>query len=85
MEAISSDPSAKAVLHNRAKNPNTTEINRAIVNALAGPRPSVKRRIRAHAAYAAAKHATLTLTTNGALSPRDRAEILAAALRALDI
>lgn len=80
-EALGSDPSVRLVLKERAQELGADEINAAIVATLAGPRPSVKRRVRAHAAYAVAKHSTLAL---GEVGPRERAEILAAALRALD-
>jgi AcrR family transcriptional regulator len=83
-DALGSDPSARLVLRDRAQERGTDEINAAIIAALAGQRPSVRRRVRAHAAYAVAKHATLSLAENGTLDPRVRAEILAVALRVLD-
>jgi AcrR family transcriptional regulator len=83
-EALSSDPSARLVLRERAQELGADEINAAIVAALAGPRPSVKQRVRAHAAYAVAKHATLSFAGNGELSAREREEILAVAVRAMD-
>jgi len=57
----------------------------AIIAALAGPRPSRATTIRAHAAFAVAKEGTLAAMAigNGRLTPGDRDEILAAALRAL--
>jgi len=53
--------------------------------ALAGPRPNRATTIRAHAAFAVAKEATLAAMAigNGRLTPGDRGEILAAARRAL--
>jgi hypothetical protein len=58
-------------------------LNAAIVAALAGSSPSVERKVRAHAAYAVAKHGTLSLMSGGKLSSADRTEIVAAAVRAL--
>jgi AcrR family transcriptional regulator len=83
-DSLGSDPSVRQVLRDRARERGADEINAAIIAALAGQRPSAMRRVRAHAAYAVAKHATLSLAENGAVDPRDRAEILAVALRVLD-
>jgi AcrR family transcriptional regulator len=55
-----------------------------ILDALAGPRPSTVKRVRARAALAAAKEGTRTaLEAEGRLSEKMRAEVLAAALRVL--
>ncbi|WAL66188.1 helix-turn-helix domain containing protein [Amycolatopsis cynarae] len=81
---IANDPSARAVLRERTRQLDADEINEALLAELAGPRPSVARRVRAHAAYAVAKQATLTLlSATGRITPATRVEILAAALRAL--
>ncbi len=81
---IGNDPSARAVLRERSRQLGADEINDALVAELAGPRPSVARRAAAHAAYAVAKQGTLTfLAEAGQLTPRGRAGLLAAALRAL--
>jgi hypothetical protein len=84
VEAIGSDPSARAALRERAREMGADEISAAIIRTLAGARPSAKRRVRAHAAYAVAKHGTLSVISGGRLSLSERAEILAAALRALN-
>ncbi len=84
VDAIGSDPSARAVIRDLSRQRGADEINATIVAALAGPAPSEPRRVRAHAAYAVAKHGTLSLTAGGKLATHDRAEILAAAMRALD-
>jgi AcrR family transcriptional regulator len=61
------------------------ELIGAIIAALAGPEPGRAAVIRAHAAFAVTKGATLAaLELSGdVLKPADRAEILAAALRTL--
>jgi hypothetical protein len=63
----------------------TSRMTAAIIAALAGPRPNRATTIRAHAAFAVAKEATLAAMAigNGRLTPGDRDEILAAAQRAL--
>lgn len=83
VDAIGNDPSARVVLRETAQEHGAEELNAAIVAALAGPSPSVERKVRAHAAYAVAKHGTLSLMSGGKLSSEDRAEIVAAAVRAL--
>jgi hypothetical protein len=57
----------------------------AAIAVLAGPRPNRATTIRAHTAFAVAKEATLAAMAigNGRLTPGDRGEILAAALRAV--
>ena len=84
MEAIGSDPSARAALRERAGELGADDINAAIIGRIAGSRPSATRRVRAHAAYAVAKHATLSVMAGGTLGSGERAEILAAAVRVLD-
>jgi AcrR family transcriptional regulator len=81
---IGSDPSTRAALRERTRQNGADEINDALVAELAGPRPGAARRVAAHAAYAVAKQGTLALLAEtGGLTPRSRAELLAAALRAL--
>jgi AcrR family transcriptional regulator len=83
-EVIGNDPSARAVLRERSRQLGADEINVALVAELAGPRPSAARRAAAHAAYAVAKHGTLALVAEtGRMTRGGRAELLAAALRAL--
>jgi AcrR family transcriptional regulator len=83
VEVIGSDPSARSALQDLL--PRSRELNGAITAALAGPRPDPASTIRAHAAYAAAKNGTLALLAarGGHLTQQDRAELLAAAERAL--
>jgi hypothetical protein len=83
VEVIGSDPSARSALQDLL--PRSREANGAITAALAGPRPDPASTIRAHAAYAAAKNGTLALLAarDGHLTQQDRAELLAAAERAL--
>jgi AcrR family transcriptional regulator len=82
-DVIGNDPSARSALQDVL--PRSQRINETLTSALAGPRPDPARVIRAHAAYAAAKNGTLALLAarGGHLSPQDRAELLAAAERAL--
>ena len=83
VDVIGNDPSARSALQDLL--PRSREINEAITAALAGPRPDPAGIIRAHAAYAAAKNGTLALLAarGGHLTQHDRAELLAAAERAL--
>jgi AcrR family transcriptional regulator len=83
VDVIGNDPSAQSALQDLL--PRSREINEAITAALAGPQPDPATIIRAHAAYAAAKNGTLALLAarGGRLSQLDRAELLAAAERAL--
>jgi AcrR family transcriptional regulator len=83
VDVIGNDPSAQSALQDLI--PRSREINEAITAALAGPQPDPAGIIRAHAAYAAAKNGTLALLAahGGRLSQLDRAELLAAAERAL--
>jgi AcrR family transcriptional regulator len=80
---IGSDPSARSALEDLL--PRSREVNEEITAALAGPRPDPASIIRAHAAYAAAKNGALALLTarGSHLTQQDRAELLAAAERAL--
>ncbi|GAA0390119.1 TetR family transcriptional regulator [Microbispora corallina] len=80
---IGGDPSlqsARGALVSRSR-----EINESVVAALAGEGPGRAGEVRAQAAYAVAKNGTLALLASGGgrLSPSDRAELLAAAVRAL--
>jgi len=81
---VAADPAIGAILDERL--PRTPQqMTAAIIAALTGPHPSRAKTIRAHAALAAVKEATLAaMSDTDTLRPRDRAEILAAALRALD-
>ena len=82
LTAFQNDPS---VLHEYAKCHNAEKSEDLIVRALAGPRPSATKIVRARVAMAAAKQGTLAALAHGdgKLTPAVRAEILAAALRAL--
>jgi hypothetical protein len=83
VDVIGNDPSARSALQDLI--PRSREVNEAITAALAGPQPDPAAVIRAHAVYAAAKNGTLALLAahGGRLSQLDRAELLAAAERAL--
>lgn len=85
MGVVSNDPSVIRVVMERATCPNPQEKLDAIIAVLAGPDPDPVARIRAHAAFSITKDTTLSQmsTGNGELTPADRAEILAAARRAL--
>jgi AcrR family transcriptional regulator len=81
-----SDPAVRSLLDDRLPL-NPQEMNSAIISALSGSRPSKAATIRAHAALAVVKDSALAVlsTGNHRLSAPDRDEILAAALRALNI
>jgi AcrR family transcriptional regulator len=79
VDSMGNDPSARAVIRELSREHGAEELNAAIITALAGPSPSADRTVRAHAAYAIAKHGTLSLG-----HAVDRAELVAAAMRALD-
>jgi AcrR family transcriptional regulator len=83
IEVIGNDPSAQSALQDLI--PRSREVNEAITAALAGPQPDSAAIIRAHAAYAIVKNGTLALLAvrGGRMSRLDRAELLAAAERAL--
>jgi len=83
VDVIGNDPSARSAFQDLL--PRSREVNEAITAALAGPRPDPGGIARAHAAYAAAKNGTLALLAacDGHLTRQDRAELLAAAERAL--
>lgn len=85
MGVVANDPSVIRVVMERATCPNPQEKLDAIIAVLAGPDPDPVARIRAHAAFAVTKDTTLSQMSagNGLLSAADRAEILAAANRAL--
>lgn len=74
---LGDDPSVRTALRERAA-PRTLEVNEALTTAL-GPG------VRAHAAYAAVKNGTLALmaATGKRPDPGERAELVAAGLRAL--
>jgi AcrR family transcriptional regulator len=78
------DPAALAIIDEQLPRP-SSELTAETVAALAGPDPDHGALIRASAALAVAKAATLAaLDLNaGTLSPADRGEVLAAALRTL--
>jgi AcrR family transcriptional regulator len=82
LAAFQNDPS---VMQEYAKCDQARVGEDQIVRALAGPRPSASKLIRARVAVAAAKQGTLAALSqgDGTLTPAVRAEILAAALRAL--
>jgi AcrR family transcriptional regulator len=78
------DPAALALIDQQLPRP-SKELTEQTVAALAGPDPDRAALIRANAALAVAKTATLTAVqlSGGPLASADRAEVLAAALRAL--
>jgi AcrR family transcriptional regulator len=82
LSAFQNDPS---VLKEYAQCHNLQESEDLIITAIAGSRPTTARLIRARAAFAAAKQGTNAALSlgEGKLAPALRAEILAAALRAL--
>ncbi|GAB3149894.1 helix-turn-helix domain-containing protein [Microbispora hainanensis] len=80
---IGGDPSAQAVV-NRSRHGDARRINDALAAALARGAPGEGAAVRAQAALTVAKQVTLTvLGDGGPMSAGTRAEILAAALRAL--
>jgi AcrR family transcriptional regulator len=84
-DMMGNDPSVQAVLGRRAEQHQIQQINDALVAALAGPRPGTTAKTRAFAALVVAKQGTLAVmaTGGGRLSRAQRAELVAAALRAL--
>ncbi|MFL6077497.1 MAG: TetR family transcriptional regulator [Mycobacteriales bacterium] len=83
--AFANDPSIRTVIEERATQHDIHGKLNAVLAALAGPEPDAASAIRARAAYAVAKETTaaLLLEHGGTLPADARAEILAAALRAL--
>jgi AcrR family transcriptional regulator len=83
--AFGNDPSIRTVLEERATHHELPRKMAAVMAGLAGPAPDAASTIRAKAAYAVAKEATAAtlLENDGTLPAGARAEILAAALRAL--
>lgn len=79
------DPSVISLLEERLRRHNFDEKLAAIVEALAGPEPTVLDRIRGQAAMAVVKECTFAVLNgnDGTLDLAHREEILAAALRAL--
>jgi AcrR family transcriptional regulator len=82
-DIIGNDPSARSAIQDLLSR--SREVNEAITAALAGTQADPAGIIRAHAAYAAAKNGTLALLAaqGDHLTQQDRAELLAAAERAL--
>jgi AcrR family transcriptional regulator len=82
---IDRDPAVLAMIDERL--PRTSqELMAEVIAALAGPAPDRAAIIRAHAALAIVKSATMAamdLDEAGAIRPEDRAEVLALAIRAL--
>jgi AcrR family transcriptional regulator len=81
---LGADPAVRSVLDKRLPR-RPEEMSSAIIGALMGPQLGRAAAIRAHAALAVAKEATLAVLPagSGRLAHHDRSEILAAALRAL--
>jgi AcrR family transcriptional regulator len=79
------DPAALALIDERLPRP-AAEMTAQAVAALAGPDPTRAARIRASAAFAVAKAATMAALglNDGPLSAADRDEVLAIALRTLE-
>lgn len=82
---IGGDPSVQEILNERAGLQHSHDINDSLTAALAGSNPTVAATVRAHAALAVAKQGTLAVmgTADGSLDSTRRAELIAAALRAL--
>jgi AcrR family transcriptional regulator len=83
-ELVGNDPSARALMDAKPARTTSAWINKTIVAALAGPEPTSTAHVRAHAAYTVAKLGTLNLLAEAedGLDDAERAELLAAALRA---
>jgi AcrR family transcriptional regulator len=79
------DPTALAMIDQQLP-VSSQELTEQTIAALAGPDPDRAALIRANAALAVAKAATLAAVqlSGGPLAPADRAEVLAAALRVLE-
>lgn len=84
-DLLTNDPSARALADSQPTRAKSTEINETIVAAFAGADSSPGSAVRAHAAYTVAKQGTLNLLAagNGQLDDPTKAELVAAALRAL--
>jgi hypothetical protein len=81
LAAFEKDPS---VLHAWAQRHNLKEKEDTLITSLVGPKPNAMKKIRARAALAVVKQgASAALESDGALGKVERAEILAAAVRAL--
>jgi AcrR family transcriptional regulator len=86
---IDRDPAVLKLITDQLPQP-SEQLNEQVIAALAGPDADHLATIRAHAAYSVTKNVTLAAMSLGApgadnkLDPADRAEILHAALRALD-
>jgi hypothetical protein len=80
------DPSVVLLLEERLRRHNLDLGLGSVVTALAGPEPGPAELIRAQAALGVVRHTTVvTLAMNGGrLAPEHRAEIVAAAVRALN-
>jgi AcrR family transcriptional regulator len=78
---LDDDPSVRTALREREL-PRTHELNEALTRAVGGG----ERNARAHAAYAAIKNGTLAMMASTGVRPTaaERAELVGAALRALD-
>jgi AcrR family transcriptional regulator len=83
--AFADDPSIRTALEERAAHHDIPSKLDTVLAALAGPEPDAASVIRARAAYAVAKETTSVILRrhDGTLPAEARAEILAAALRAL--
>jgi len=82
LAAFEKDPS---VLHAWAQRHNLKEKEETLITSLVGPKPNAMKKIRARAALAVVKQGASAAVeaSNGDLSKAERAEILAAAVRAL--
>jgi AcrR family transcriptional regulator len=87
LTVFGNDPSVVAALSAREADYRLRDKDSRIVAALAGPKPSVAARTRAIAAIAVAKDGTREVLTgrDRGLSKAERAELLAAALRVLEL
>lgn len=85
MPIVNSDPAVRGIIDDRLEH-RPEEIFAMVLAGLAGSRPSRAAKIRARAAFAVVKDATIgaMAMAGDTLRPADRTEILAAAKRALD-
>jgi AcrR family transcriptional regulator len=81
---IDRDPTVLSMINERLPR-KSHELTDQVITALAGPKADRAATIRANAAFATIKGATMAALAqgDGSLTPEDRAEILSAALRAL--